>query len=198
MHRRARDGILTVVAEPKRRKKKRRPRVLDAYRADVSATLARVLGLAAALVLTGSIAAGSGIVSLRMDGVPVAFGRRPSVTGVVPYVPASSTAWALGALGLTLVIAGGAVAVLGLRRILREERYVLLRSDGALFVRGKARRVVKWRDVEDVRHEDGALVFHCHDGTALTIDGAWGGVSLDELARRAAQLRRRALFGLIR
>lgn len=179
-------------------KRKKRPRVLDAYRADVSRALGRVLALGALLVLLGSLLCGSALVALRLEGAPVLVGRRPSVTGVLPTPDVSATPWALGLGGLLLVIAGTGTAVLGLRHILAEERYVLLRSDGALFVRGKERRVVKWRNVEDVRHEDGALVFHCHDGTALSVDGQWGGVTPSELARRAGQIRRRALMGLIR
>lgn len=177
-------------------KRKKRPRVLDAYRADVSRALARVLSIASLLVLLGSVLCGSSLVALHEEGVPIAFGRRPSVAFVVPAPPVSSTPWLMGLGGLALVIAGTGTAIVGLRRILADERYVILRSDGALFVRGRERRVVKWRNVEDVGHEDGALVFHCHDGTALTIGGEWGGVTVPELARRVAQVRRRALLGL--
>lgn len=171
--------------------------MLDWYRVDVRARLTRVLTTAALLVLLGSLACGSGIVAARLEGVPIALGRRSATVEISPPAT-SSTPWLLGVLGIALVVAGAASAVLGLRRMLREERYLLLRSDGALFVRGRRRRLLKWRNVEEVVHEDGALVFRRHDGTALTIAEAWGGVSQEELARRAAQVRRRALFGLVR
>ncbi len=177
---------------------KRRPKVLDAYRADVTRKLGRALGLAALLVLGGSMLSGSALVALRMEGVPVTLGRRPATLVLLESSAPSALPWALGAAGLALVFAGITTAAVGLRRIVAEERYVLLRSDGALFVDGSARRVVKWRNVESVVHEDGQLVFVCHDGSALTIEGEWGGVALPELARRAAQVRRRALFGLTR
>ena len=172
--------------------------MLDAYRADVTRKLGRALGLAALLVLGGSLLSGSALVALRMEGVPVSLGRRPATLGLVDSSAPSALTWALGAAGLLLVFAGIATAGIGLRRIVAEERYVLLRSDGALFVDGEERRIVKWRNVESVVHEDGQLVFQCHDGSALTIEGEWGGVALPELARRVAQVRRRALFGLTR
>lgn len=187
----------------KKRKKKRRV-VLDAYRADVSHALARVLGLAALLVVIGSFTSGSALVVARLEGMPVVLGARATmIEGAVPMVRAASTersglpTW-LGVIGLLFVAGGAATAILGLRHVLREERYLLLRKDGALFVRGKDKSLVRWSDVEDVIHEDGQLVFVRHDGSALFIDESWGGVSLPELAKRAAQLRRRALFGLIR
>jgi hypothetical protein len=177
--------------------------VLDAYRADVSRSLARVLGAAALLVLLGSFAAGSALVEARLEGVPVMVGRRPAMIGepardnvAAPSPSALSIALGLG--GLVLVVLGAGTAILGLRHVLREERYLLLRRDGAVFVRGDVRRLVAWDRVEDVVAEDGQLVLRCHDGTALTVDERWSGVSVAELARRAARLRRRALMGLLR
>lgn len=174
--------------------------MLDAYRVDVSRALSRVLGLAAALVLVGSMATGAALVLARLEGVPITVGRRPDVaiaTQAQPSVAPSASPLGLGALGLLFVLGGAATAIVGLRRVLREERYLLLRSDGALFVQGRRRRLVKWQDVEDVRHEGRELVFLCHDGRALSIEERYGGVSLPELARRAALLRRKALFGLL-
>ena len=182
-------------------RRERKGRVLDAYRVDVSRALSRVLGLAATLVLLGSMATGSALVMARVEGVPITLGRRTDVgvasqhrVGTAP----SATSIGLGALGLLLVLGGAGAAMVGLRRVLREERYLLLRSDGALFVQGRRRRLVKWQDVEDVHHEGRELVFVCHDGLSLTIEERYGGVTLPELARRAASLRRKALFGLLR
>lgn len=176
--------------------------MLDAYRVDVSRALSRVLGLAAALVLIGSMITGTALVMARLEGVPIALGRRANV-GLVSQaqhrISPSASPLGLGALGLLVVLGGAATAIVGLRRVLREERYLLLRSDGAVFVQGRRRRLVKWQDVEDVRHHEGReLVFHCHDGRELSIEERYGGVSLPELARRAASLRRKALFGLLR
>jgi hypothetical protein len=187
--------------KPARRKKKRKkPVVFDAYRADVSRALAWVLGIAAALVLVGSFASGSAVVAARLEGIPIFAGRNLQMEGAVAMgSPApSSTPFFLGVLGLCLIAGGAGTAILGLRHVLREERYLLLRKDGALFVRGNERSLVRWRDVEDVIHEDGQLVFVCHDGRALTVDERYGGVSGKDLAKRAAQLRRRAVFGLLR
>jgi len=175
--------------------------VLDAYRVDVSRALSRVIGLAAALVLLGSMATGSALVMARLEGVPISMGRRTDVaigSQTQPGASPSASPLGLGALGLFFVLAGAGTAIVGLRRVLREERYLLLRSDGALFVQGRRRRLVKWQDVEDVRHDGRELVFVCHDGRELTIEERYGGVSLPELARRAASLRRKALFGLLR
>ncbi len=184
----------------RRKKKRKKPVVFDAYRADVSRALAWVLGVAAALVLVGSFASGSAVVAARLEGIPIFAGRNLQMEGAVAMgSPApSSTPFFLGVLGLCLIAGGAGTAILGLRHVLREERYLLLRKDGALFVRGNERSLVRWRDVEDVIHEDGQLVFVCHDGRALTVDERYGGVSGKDLAKRAAQLRRRAVFGLLR
>lgn len=186
-----------------RKKKRKKPVVFDAYRADVSRALAWVLGAAALLVLVGSFVSGSAVVTARLEGVPIFVGRRPhqmegATAMVAPVRAPSSTPFFLGILGLCLIAGGASTAILGLRHVLREERYLLLRKDGALFVRGNERSLVRWRDVEDVIHEDGQLVFVCHDGRALTVDERYGGVSGQDLAKRAAQLRRRAVFGLLR
>lgn len=184
----------------RRKKKRKKPVVFDAYRADVSRALAWVLGVAAALVLVGSFASGSAVVAARLEGIPIFAGRNLQMEGAVAMgsPSPSSTPFFLGVLGLCLIAGGAGTAILGLRHVLREERYLLLRKDGALFVRGNERSLVRWRDVEDVIHEDGQLVFVCHDGRALTVDERYGGVSGKDLAKRAAQLRRRAVFGLLR
>lgn len=175
--------------------------MLDAYRVDVSRALSRVLGLAAALVLVGSMATGAALVLARLEGVPIAVGPRADLALASQHRPSlspSASPLGLGALGLFFVLGGAGTAIVGLRRVLREERYLLLRSDGALFVQGRRRRLVRWQDVQDVRHEGRELVFHCHDGRVLSIEERYGGVSLPELARRVASLRRKALFGLLR
>ena len=103
-----------------------------------------------------------------------------------------------GALGLVLVATGAIFAIVGLRRVLDEESYLALRSDGALFVRGGERRLVAWSDVEDVLTEHGHLVLLAHDGTKAEIDAVFSGRPIEDVVRVAREVRRKALFGLLR
>lgn len=104
-----------------------------------------------------------------------------------------------GLLGIGCVVLGGAVAIVGVTRALSEERYLALRVDGALFVDGPRRWIVRWEEVEDVRHAAGedAIVFLRRQGEPRVLALRFAGASNVEIARRAAALRRKALFGLL-
>lgn len=105
----------------------------------------------------------------------------------------------LGVLGLGLIFVGGGAAILRLNRVLSEERYLALRTDGAYLRLGDARELLKWEQVADVRWdaEREALVFELHDGEEWIRAERYAGVDGPTLAERVRRVRRKALFGLL-
>lgn len=105
--------------------------------------------------------------------------------------------FALGAAGLALVIAGGLIAIVGLRRVLAEDRYLALRTDGVYFQDGARGSLLPWEDVEAIGVDDRALVFERHDGGRWIRPERLAGIEPEALAVRAREVRRKALFGLL-
>jgi hypothetical protein len=118
------------------------------------------------------------------------------VSGLVFGRDLASAAW--GVAGITEVIAGGLATLIGLQRVLSEESYVALRVDGVLLVRPTGWRLVRWEDVEDVRHDRArdAIVLVQYSGSEWTIGERFSGITNADLAKNAATVRRRALFGM--
>lgn len=162
-----------------------------------------MLAVAASSVLAGSVLSGAGMLVAhgRLPLLGLRHGARHLATPTDALGRALETSWLElwpGALGLVLVAAGALFAIIGLRRVLDEESYLALRSDGALFVRGAERRLVVWSDVEDVRAEHGHVVFVGHDGVRAEIDAVFAGQPVADVVRVAREVRRKALFGLLR
>lgn len=184
--------------------------IVEHHRLDPMPALGRALGWGAAAVTVGALVMAAAIVLPRLDGGrplharalrardALFSGGEVTIDGVP--VRSGSTGWeiALGALGLACIVVGGGTAIVGLRRVLTEEAYLALRTDGAYFRNGAERSLVRWDDVEEIRHEGGAVVFARHDGTSWVRRERFAGIEASELARRAAEIRRKALFGLLR
>lgn len=103
-----------------------------------------------------------------------------------------------GAAGLLIVISGGAIVLLGLKRELGHEVYLAFRTDGAIFRSGPDVAAVRWENVEDVWWDDAeqAVCFMAHDGEVWARRERYAGIDGPALAKRACQVRRKALFGL--
>lgn len=101
--------------------------------------------------------------------------------------------------GLLGVAGGGLVTLAGLHRIGQREDYLLLRTDGALFQRARKRSFIAWEDVEAVRYDrpTQSVHFQRHDGTRWIRSERFSGIDGAGLADRAAEVRRKALFGLL-
>lgn len=174
--------------------------IVEWYRLDASRRIVGYLGVGSGSMLLGALTITRLLVATSGLRVPVGrsaaalSGMEPPFQGVDPM------ALALGATGFFAVVVGGAFALWGLQRVLAEESYLALRVDGALFVRGTTRRLLRWEDAEDVRFDNalGALVFVPNEGPEWPLVERFAGIELAELARRAAFVRRRALFGLYR
>lgn len=101
-------------------------------------------------------------------------------------------------LGILCVALGGLTAILGLRRVLAEDAYLALRTDGALLVNGDERTFASWDDIEAVRWdaERDALVLERREGEPWVLALRFAGVANRELVRRAVEVRRKSLFGI--
>lgn len=103
-------------------------------------------------------------------------------------------------LGFAFLVGGGLFAILGLRRVLEEERYLALRVDGLLFVDGATRRFVPWDDVAEIRYDSphDAIVFVRESASDWALGQRFAGTTNAEIVKTALEVRRRALLGMYR
>lgn len=182
--------------------------IVEHYRLDPSAALRRSLGWGMLIVTLGSLIVASALLVARLEaGRPLpalgsdAIFRGGEVTADgAPVERPVALELALVAIGLSCITAGGAVAIVGLRRVLSEESYLALRTDGAYYRARGERDLLPWDEVEGVRWdpERRAVVFERHDGRAWVRAERFAGIEGEALAKRAAEVRRKALFGLLR
>lgn len=143
--------------------------MLEWYRADRSQRIERVLVLASMLVTVGAVV---GAAAIRC-GHGLAF------------------------VALVLVLSGGVSAILGLRREIREERWLALRTDGLVYSRAGRTRRMPWRFIEQVRAEGPTLVIVLRSGKRIEIRDRFAGTTRAALSESIAQMRRRAALGLL-
>lgn len=160
-------------------------RIVAWYRVDPSARLVGALALGATIMTLGSVAMALSFARLGHASLDFADPR------------ALGPAFAAGGLGLATIVGGALACILWLRRVLAEERYLALRTDGIYFRDGARREVVRWEDVREVRAEGEVLVLERHDGTRWSRAERFAGASAEDLARRARDTRGKALFGLL-
>ena len=109
--------------------------------------------------------------------------------------------WAFGASGGFLCVIGPLTALLGLRKILSEDAYVALRTDGVFLsnaTRAGGEQLIGWDDFIDAAEEGGATVLSMRDGSPLVFDRPLAGADARVFARQLAQMRRRLLLGIPR
>lgn len=172
--------------------------IVEWFRIDATRRIAKYLTIGAAGMVAGSFS----IARLVMGAPHAAVMATRSPTRVPVLWPAvalepTTIAWAL--IGFALIVGGGLFAILGLQRVLSDESYLALRVDGALFVRGAARRFVRWEDIADVRHDAArdAIVFACDRGD-WPLEARFAGATNRDIVKKALEVRRRALFGMYR
>ncbi|MCZ7685321.1 MAG: hypothetical protein M5U28_43700 [Sandaracinaceae bacterium] len=195
-----------MAGEPRGEEHREAGLIVEHYRLDASTSMRRALGLASLVVTAGALLMASAIVVSRHDGAratPVrdALFRAGEVTAEgAPVERPPGLELALGVAGLACIALGGASAIVGLRRVLTDESYLALCVRAA---RTSAReRSVRWssgEDVEAVRWdaEERAVRFERHDGSAWIPRGALRRHRRAEPRQRAAEVRRKALFGLL-
>ncbi|MGE0784609.1 MAG: hypothetical protein AB7S26_02900 [Sandaracinaceae bacterium] len=172
-------------------------RIVDHFRVDTSRELFTGLAIGAVLMTLGSFVIGAALAAdLRAGGHALGLAHEAALTSGVPG--RGPLGLAMIGLGLLLIAIGGGGAILRLNRGLRDERYLALRTDGAYLRLGERRELLCWEDTEAVRFEPGrGVVFTQHDGEEWVVAERFGGLDGPALARRAAEVRRKALFGLL-
>lgn len=190
--------------------------IVEHFRVDVSGKLLRALGLGSLVMAIGSfVVAGALLVPRHGTERPVYARAAPSAAmfraGAVTADGApirrgtERQELVLGLFGLLTIVGGGGLAILGLHRVMREEHFLALRTDGAFYRAGHERSLIRWEDVAAVRwdEESRAVVFEPHDPCSAHDGDEWrraeryAGIAGPELAERAANIRRKALFGLL-
>jgi len=148
--------------------------IVEWYRVDATRPIAAYLACGVAGMVTGMLA----VTKLVLDR---------DASGLV-----------CGAFGILVVVGGGLTTLIGLHRMLRDECYIALRVDGALFVRPDGWKLLRWDEVEDVRYDAArnAVVLIGRDGSEWALGDRFAGIDNAQLAKHAATVRRRALFGM--
>lgn len=188
--------------------------IVEHYRLDPTPALRRALGWGSLIVTIGAMVMAAAILIPRFDpDGPVyaraihtsaadAMFRGGEVSADGTPIHRGSLGWELGLgfFGIACIVAGGATAIIGLRGVLSEESYLALRTDGAYFRTARERSLVRWDEVEGVRWDPAtrSVLFERHDGSAWIRTEAFAGIEGKDLAKRAGEVRRKALFGLIR
>jgi hypothetical protein len=107
--------------------------------------------------------------------------------------------WALVAVGSVCTVGGPIFLIASLHRILREEAYLALRTDGVLYHRGAERELLAWDTLEKVRWDPEASVLRLErrTGDPWLIAERFAGIDGPALAKRMEDVRRKASFGLL-
>lgn len=116
--------------------------------------------------------------------------------GLVLAKTFSSARIAAAIIGGISTIAGPAIAISGLHRALREESYLAAQKTGIVLRMGDQVRFVKWDDIEEFVATQTGVRIVTKTGD-ISLDERFSNVSSDELAKRLAALRRKALFQLL-
>jgi hypothetical protein len=178
--------------------------ILEHYRLDPGSSLGRTLVAGVLLVSLGGLTAGSSMVAPMLGGVRAADGlhRAGEVTADGAPVAHEIAYWQIGAvaIGVAFILLGLARTIFALRSRLAADGYLALRMDGAAFCAGDEHAFVPWEEVERVRWdaEKQAVCFELHDGSCWTRAERFAGATGEELAARASEIRRKALFGLLK
>lgn len=181
--------------------------IVEHFRLDASRKLGRALGVGALLVTIGSIAMASAIYTGRRDPhrpipststSPIMRSGPVTIDGDPIDAGPSALEVVLGVFGICCIFSGGVSAMWGLRRVMEEESYLALRTDGAFYQAAGERSFVPWEEIEEVRWDGAAVQFVRHDGSAWARAERYAGIDGAALAKRAAEIRRKALFGLIK
>jgi len=157
---------------------RRAVRILDWYRADPAARMRRVLIIGSATLTLGGVV------------IAVSFLTRQPRAVRVDAVLA----------GIALVAGGAAFTSAGMQRILREDAYVAIRTDGVALRSGGRDATVLWDELERARWDAARaeLVLERRDGAAHAVPAPFAGIDGPALAERIEHERRRAALGLMR
>jgi hypothetical protein len=100
--------------------------------------------------------------------------------------------------GLFLVATGAAVTMAGMHRILRDDAYLSIRTDGVLFHAASVETFVAWDDLRLARWDAGLPAIHLErrGGDAIVVAHRFAAIEGPALAERIERARRRAAMGM--
>jgi hypothetical protein len=151
--------------------------ILDWYRTDPWPRMRRVL------------VAGPGLLSLGGLVVAVSFAARepPGVRS------------AAAVLGLVLVASGAGLTLAGMFRILRDDTYLAIRTDGVVFRAASRETLLVWSELARARWDGprALLLLEREEGEPVVVARRFAGIAGPELAGKIEQSRRRALMGML-
>jgi hypothetical protein len=153
------------------------PRILEFYRADPVPQMRRVLVI--------------GPVLLTMGGLVIA----------VSFLEGMSRAVRLdaAALGFALIAGGAIVTILGMHRMLREDLYLALRSDGVVVQSASGETLVPWDELEQARWDAARceLVLVRADADPIVLRRPFARIAGRALAERILAIKRKVALNLL-
>jgi hypothetical protein len=104
------------------------------------------------------------------------------------------------ALGLAFTAGGAIFTMAGMHRILREDSYLAIRTDGLTLQWAARETQIAWAELEGVRWDESTreLVLERSDGEAVVFARPFARITGPALVKRIEQARRRIAMGLVR
>lgn len=154
------------------------PRILEFYRADPWPGMRRVLLAGPAL--------------LTLGGLVTAVSFLSSVSREVRVETSAA--------GFALVGGGALVTIFGMSRILRDDSYVALRTDGVAVRVNGHETLVPWEGLVSARWDASRaeLVLEREGGSVIAVDRGFAHAPGPTVAKRIEQTRRRAALNMLR
>ncbi len=154
------------------------PVMLEFFRLDRSDVIVPTLTIAIALTMIGSLLVAAGFVVHRYG---------------------TSFEHLLTTIGILSTAAGPTIVILRLRRVLTDESYVALRTDGVALHKGTVETLVRWEELTEVHFDEArkAVVLERGDQGEVLVTERFAGIDHAALAKRIDDLRRKASFNLL-
>jgi hypothetical protein len=154
------------------------PRILEWYRADPWPGMRRVLVAGPSL--------------LTLGGLVIAVSFLSSVSGEVRIDTSAA--------GFALIGSGALVTIFGMGRILRDDSYVALRTDGVAIRVSGQETLVPWDGLVGARWDPSrsALILERTGSPAIVVERGFARTPGPEVAQRIEQTRRRAALNMLR
>ncbi len=152
--------------------------VVDWYRSDPLPRMRRVLIAGPAVLTTGGLVIAVSFLTHQTHSVRV----EAAVAGLV------------------LVAAGAIFTTVSMHRLLRDDAYLAIRTDGVAVHSRQGETLVAWDELERA-HWDAErleLVIERRTSSAITLSGPFSGIAGPALVDRLQHARRKAAMGLLR
>jgi hypothetical protein len=152
-------------------------RILDWYRADPWPRMRRLLIVGPVALSTGALVAA--------ESFATHVSRDLRATAAI--------------VGLVLVASGAGVMLEGMFRILRDDAYLAIRTDGVSFHSSAPEATVPWADLARARWDEQRveLVLERKEGEPLVVPRRFARIAGEALAAKVELARRRAAMGML-